>query len=123
MTTDLLAATAELVDIPSVSRHESVLADHIAAALAGCDWLHLDRLGDNVVARTSLGRDRRVVVAGHLDTVPPNANEVSRVEGDTLWGIGSCDMKGGLAGMPDLGRRPEQPTSDAPWCFSAPEEG
>ena len=122
MTTDLLAATAELVDIPSVSRHESVLADHIAAALAGCDWLHLDRLGDNVVARTSLGRDRRVVVAGHLDTVPPNANEVSRVEGDTLWGIGSCDMKGGLAVMLDLAHSLEAPTSDVTWCFYAREE-
>ena len=82
MTTDLLAATAELVDIPSVSRHESLLADHIAAALAGCDWLHLDRLGDNVVARTSLGRDRRVVVAGHLDTVPANDNARPRLDAD-----------------------------------------
>jgi succinyl-diaminopimelate desuccinylase len=122
VTSDLLAVTAELVDIPSVSRHESALADHVAAALAGCDWLRVDRLGDNVVARTSLGRERRVVVAGHLDTVPPNANEVSRVEGDTLWGIGSCDMKGGLAVMLDLAHSLEAPTSDVTWCFYAREE-
>lgn len=122
MTSDLLAATAELVDIPSVSRNESAMADHVARALAGCRWLRLDRLGDNVVARTSLGRERRIVVAGHLDTVPPNANEASRIDGDTLWGIGSCDMKGGLAVMLDLAHSLEAPTSDVTWCFYAREE-
>jgi succinyl-diaminopimelate desuccinylase len=122
VTSDLLTAAAELVDIPSVSRHESAMADHVAAALAGCDWLQVDRLGDNVLARTSLGRDRRVVVAGHLDTVPPNANTVARIDGDTLWGIGSCDMKGGLAVMLDLARTLSAPTSDVTWCFYAREE-
>ncbi|HXQ18063.1 MAG TPA: succinyl-diaminopimelate desuccinylase [Acidimicrobiales bacterium] len=122
MRSDLLAATAELVDIPSVSRHESALADHVAAALAGCAWLRIERLGDNVVASTSLGRERRIVVAGHLDTVPPNGNEAARVEGETLWGIGSADMKGGLAVMLDLARSLEAPTSDVSWCFYAREE-
>ena len=122
MTTDLLAATAELVDIASVSRHEAAMAEHVAAALSGCDWLRVDRLGDNVVARTSLGRGRRVVVAGHLDTVPPNANETARIDGDTLWGLGSCDMKGGLAVMIDLARSLEAPSSDVTWCFYAREE-
>jgi succinyl-diaminopimelate desuccinylase len=122
VTGDLLAATAELVDIPSVSRHESAMADHVAAALAGCGWLRVDRLGDNVVARTALGRDRRIVVAGHLDTVPPNANEASRIDGDTLWGIGSCDMKGGLAVMLELAHSLEAPSSDVTWCFYAREE-
>ena len=69
--TDLLESTAELVGIPSVSHHEGVLADLVAARLKACDWLETERVGDNVVARTSLGRDQRLVLAGHLDTVPP----------------------------------------------------
>jgi succinyl-diaminopimelate desuccinylase len=122
VTGDLLAATAELVDIPSVSRQESAIAERVAAELAGCGWLEVDRLGDNVIARTSLSRGRRIVVAGHLDTVPPNDNEAARIDGDTLWGLGSCDMKGGVAVMLDLARSLEAPTSDVTWCFYAREE-
>ena len=50
-----------------------------------------------MIARTQLGRDRRVVLGGHLDTVPANGNAVPRVDGDMLHGLGSADMKGGLA--------------------------
>jgi len=49
------------------------------------------------VARTALGRDRRIVLGGHLDTVPPNGNETPRLDGDVLHGLGAADMKGGLA--------------------------
>ena len=94
-----LAATAELVDDRvGQSRNEDGHRRPRAAALRGCDWLAVDRLGDNVVARTDSAAPRRVVVAGHLDTVPPADNDRAvAVEGDTLWGLGSCDMKGGLA--------------------------
>ena len=52
---DLLARTAELVDIASVSHHEQALADHVQARLAARPGLAVERLGDNVVARTALG--------------------------------------------------------------------
>jgi succinyl-diaminopimelate desuccinylase len=120
--TDLLAATAELVGIASVSHHERRLADLVEDALRACDWLTVDRIGHNVVARTELGRAQRLVLAGHLDTVPPAGNAEPKVEGDTLWGVGSSDMKGGLAVMLDLATTIAAPSVDLTWCFYACEE-
>ncbi len=120
--TDLLAATAELVGVPSLSHHEGALADLVEERLRGCDWLDVTRLGDNVVARTTLGCPQRLVLAGHLDTVPPNDNEEPKLEGDTLWGIGAADMKGGLAVMLDLAVATPAPSMDLTWCFYACEE-
>lgn len=96
---DLLAMTAQLVGVPSVSRREAALADVIEGELRTRPWLEVVRLGDNVVARTSLGRPARLVLAGHLDTVPPSASADPRLDGDVLFGLGSADMKGGLAVM------------------------
>ncbi|MDY7103191.1 MAG: succinyl-diaminopimelate desuccinylase [Actinomycetota bacterium] len=98
---DLLTLTARLVDVPSVSHDEAVLADLVEAWCRGIDGLTVDRVGDNVVARTQRGAARRVVLAGHLDTVPPHDNATARVDGDVLWGLGSADMKAGLAVMLD----------------------
>jgi succinyl-diaminopimelate desuccinylase len=96
--TDLLELAAELVAVPSESHHERALADLIEARLRDrAPSLDVERVGDNVIARTDLGRDRRVVFGGHLDTVPGNGNEVPRLEGDALHGLGAADMKGGLA--------------------------
>ena len=89
--------TAALVDTPSVSGTEAPLADAVEAALRGLGRFRIDRDGDTVIARTSLGRDRRVVLAGHLDTVPIADNVPSRVEGDRLYGCGTSDMKAGVA--------------------------
>ncbi len=119
---DLLAAAATLVGIPSLSHHETAMADLVESSLRGCDWLTVDRVEDNVVARTTLGRAQRLVVAGHLDTVPPNGNEVPRVEGDTLWGLGASDMKGALAVMLDVAAATRNPSVDLTWCFYAAEE-
>jgi succinyl-diaminopimelate desuccinylase len=120
--TDLLAATAELIGIPSLSHAEGAVADLVEGRLRACPWLETERLGDNVVARTSLGRSQRLVLAGHLDTVPPNHNEEPKVDGDTLWGLGASDMKGGLAVMLDLATTTEAPSMDLTWCFYACEE-
>jgi succinyl-diaminopimelate desuccinylase len=119
---DLLAATAELVAIASVSHDEGVIAATVEKALAPCPWLEVERVGDNVVARTDRGRPQRLVLAGHLDTVPPNDNAQARLDGDTLWGVGSSDMKGGLAVMLDLATTVAEPEVDVTWCFYACEE-
>ena len=120
--TDLLAATVDLMAMPSVSGEEAEIADAVHKTLAACAWLEVERLGDNVVARTRLGRDHRLVLAGHLDTVPPGANAGPVVDGDTVWGVGASDMKGGLAVMLDLAATVQAPAVDVTWCFYAREE-
>ncbi len=116
------ALTAALVDIPSVSGAETRIADTVESALAGLTHLALERDGDAVVARTSLGRPRRVVIAGHLDTVPIGENLPSRREGDRLLGCGSSDMKAGLAVMLRLAASVTRPSSDVTYLFYDNEE-
>ncbi|MFV1990463.1 MAG: succinyl-diaminopimelate desuccinylase [Acidimicrobiales bacterium] len=120
--TDLLALTASLVDISSVSHHERELVDDLEDMFGEIEHLDVTRVGDNLVARTELGRDTRVVLAGHTDTVPPQGNETSRILGDRLYGVGSCDMKAGLAVMLDLARRHGQPAVDVTYVLYAREE-
>jgi succinyl-diaminopimelate desuccinylase len=120
---DLLQLTAELVDIPSVSHHEGPVTDHLATMLAPVPWLSVTRVGHNLVARTELGRSSRLLMAGHTDTVPPNANERARVDGeDVLWGLGSCDMKGGVAVLAELARTVHEPAVDTTYVFYECEE-
>jgi succinyl-diaminopimelate desuccinylase len=98
--TDLLALTEALCAIPSVSGDEATLADDIETRLrADAPGLDVERVGHNVVARTQHGAAKRIVLGGHLDTVPPNDNREPRRAGDTLHGLGTADMKGGLAVM------------------------
>ena len=120
--TDLLALAAELVDIPSVSGDEQALVAHLEGALAEVPWLELTRVGDNLVARTDLGRPMRLVLAGHTDTVPANGNEGARIDGDRLSGLGATDMKGGLAVMFELARTVAEPAVDLTYVFYAREE-
>lgn len=83
----MAALTATLVDVPSVSREEKALADLIEEALRAHPHLTVDRDGDAVVARTRFGRAERVVLAGHIDTVPIAGNLPSRLDADgVLWG-------------------------------------
>jgi len=122
VTTDLLALTAELVAVRSVSRTEGQLADRIEAELRALDHLEVTRIGDNVVARTTLGRAQRLILAGHTDTVPPNGNDLPRLEGDRLHGLGASDMKGGLAVMLEAARLVDDPAVDVTFVFYAREE-
>lgn len=119
---DLLALTAELVDVPSVSFSEAALVDLIEERLGVFDHLECTRVGDNLVARTVLGRPARVVLGGHTDTVPPAGNETARIDGDTLWGVGSTDMKAGLAVMIALAEMHAGPPVDLTFVFYAREE-
>ncbi|WP_131784875.1 succinyl-diaminopimelate desuccinylase [Protofrankia symbiont of Coriaria ruscifolia] len=91
--------TRAVVDIPSESGAEAVLADAVEEALVGLGGLRVDRDGDAVVARTDLGRATRVLLAGHLDTVPIADNLPSRVADGRLYGCGTSDMKAGVAVM------------------------
>ncbi len=113
--TDLLGLTSALVGIPSPSHDEVALADAVEARLrARAPKLTLDRVGPNLVARTQLGRAQRVVLGGHLDTVPANGNEEPRLDGDVLHGLGAADMKGGLAVLLRLAEALSDDPGDAP---------
>ncbi len=119
---DLLELTAELVDIPSVSFEESRIVSLIEEELSSIPHLSLDRVGDNLIARTNFGKEQRLILAGHTDTVPGDTESGSRIEGDTCWGLGSADMKGGIAVMLELARSVSDYAIDATWVFYAREE-
>ena len=118
--------TRALCDIESVSGNERVIADAIKAALAPLRHLSLTRNGDAIVARTQLGRERRVIIAGHLDTVPINSNLPVRRERrdgrDWLVGRGTVDMKGGVAVALGLAAQLTEPSVDVTWIWYDHEE-
>lgn len=116
------ALTASLVDIPSPSGSEARIADAVEAALRGLDHLVVERDGDAVLARTDFGRPERVILAGHLDTVPPAENLPGRRDGDRLYGCGSSDMKAGLAVMLRLAAGLPEPARDVSYLFYDNEE-
>ena len=94
---DPVELTATLVDTPSESGSEGALADAVESSLRRIQHLRVVRDGDAVVAFTDLGRARRVVLAGHLDTVPIVDNVPSRRAGERMHGCGTADMKSGIA--------------------------
>ncbi|QKT07863.1 succinyl-diaminopimelate desuccinylase [Gordonia sp. X0973] len=119
--------TAALIDIPSVSRDEAAIADAVEAALRRqTSGFEVVRNGNRVLARTSLGRERRVLLAGHLDTVPLADNLPHRWEsrpgGDVIHGCGSVDMKSGDAVFLHLAATLEQPRHDLTLVFYDCEE-
>ena len=119
---DPVALTAALVDVPSVSGNERALADLVEQALRAVPGLRVDRDGDAVVARTSLGRERRVLLAGHLDTVPLADNLPSRRDGDRLHGCGTSDMKAGDAVLLHLAATLVEPAYDVTYVLYDHEE-
>lgn len=122
LSADVVALTAALIDIESVSRDEKAIADAVETALNGCDHLDVVRDGHTLVARTALGRAERVLIGGHLDTVPVNANLPSRLSGDLLHGLGACDMKGGVAVALRLAATLTAPNRDVTYVFYECEE-
>ena len=97
LTVDTVQLTEDLVNIESVSGDEAAIADAVEESLRALGHLEVQRFGNTVVARTDQGHPERVVIAGHLDTVPVNDNLPARRDDDTLHGLGTCDMKGGVA--------------------------
>ncbi|PZG15316.1 succinyl-diaminopimelate desuccinylase [Nonomuraea aridisoli] len=122
LTQDVRALTAAIVDIESVSGHEKALADQVERALSAVPHLNVSRSGETVVARTELGRAERVLIAGHLDTVPVAGNLPSRVDGDLLYGCGTSDMKAGVAVALKLAAALPAPNRDVTYVFYDCEE-
>jgi len=122
--TDVVTLTAALCDLESVSGNEERIADAVEAALRPVSHLEVSRDGHTIVARTNLGRSERVVLAGHLDTVPlaDPPNLPTRRDGGNLVGRGTCDMKGGVAVQLRLAAALAEPSRDITYVFYDCEE-
>ncbi|ASW56641.1 succinyl-diaminopimelate desuccinylase [Plantactinospora sp. KBS50] len=119
---DPVALTRALVDVESVSLNEKELADHVEEVLRAVPHLTVQRLGNTVMARTDLGRSQRVVLAGHLDTVPINNNFPSTIRDDLMYGCGTSDMKSGVAYALHLAVTLPDPRYDLTYFFYEAEE-
>ncbi|MCI0158651.1 succinyl-diaminopimelate desuccinylase [Leifsonia shinshuensis] len=126
LTATSIDLTRQICDIESVSGNEQTLADAIVEALSPLPHLEVIRDGDTVVARTNLGRERRALIAGHLDTVPLNGNLPTRFEEEGgvryLWGRGTVDMKAGVAVQLKLAAELTAPAIDVTWMWYDHEE-
>ena len=126
LTASSITITRQLCDIESVSGDERAITDAIAAALAPFDHLEITRDADAIVARTTNGRGRRVVIAGHTDTVPLKNNLPTRFESeagvDYLWGRGTVDMKAGVAVQLKLAAELVEAAVDLTWIWYDNEE-
>ena len=123
---DVVELTRAICDIESVSGNERELADAIEAALRQAPHLEVFRHQDAIVARTNLGREKRVVIAGHIDTVPVADNLPTKLlnmeRAHVLWGRGSVDMKAGVAVQLKLAVEVPEPNVDVTWIFYDHEE-
>ena len=130
LASDVTSLTAAVCDIESVSLDERALADAVETALGALPHLAVTRVGNTVVARTGLGRAERVVLAGHIDTVPltsdpanlPTRRVTSSAGGEVLWGRGTVDMKGGVAVMLRVAHDVPEPSRDITFVFYEAEE-
>ena len=132
LTHDVAELTAQLIDIRSVSDEEGPLADAVEEALSGLEHLSVHRLGDTVVARTEQGREQRIILAGHLDTVPLPTTAGARGTVPSRWsqedgahilyGRGATDMKGGVAVQLALAAELTAPHRDLTFVFYDHEE-
>ncbi|MGP9488840.1 succinyl-diaminopimelate desuccinylase [Arthrobacter sp. MYb224] len=125
---DVASLTERIMNIESVSGNEKALADAVHQALLALEHLEVHRDGDSIVARTRLGRERRVVLAGHLDTVPLPHTQGARgtvpatVVDGVLYGRGATDMKGGVAVQLALAAELTDPRYDVTYIFYDHEE-
>jgi succinyl-diaminopimelate desuccinylase len=122
MAEDPVALTRALVDVESVSGDEKEITDAVELALRTARHLTVERAGNVIRAGTDLGRSRRVILAGHLDTVPVNDNLPSTLDGDRLYGCGTSDMKSGAALMLHLALTLPEPADDVTFLFYDCEE-
>lgn len=126
LSSNVAELTRDLCDIESVSGNEQVLADAIFDTLSDFSHLELVRDGNAIVAKTNLGRESRVLIAGHIDTVPVADNLPSKLMSfereQVIFGRGSVDMKAGVAVMLKLATELVSPRFDVSWIFYDQEE-
>lgn len=118
----IVELAAALIDIPSESLDEGEIADAVERSLRPLAHLEVHRDGNTIVARTNTGAPQRVVIGGHLDTVPAHDNLPHHIDGDRLYGLGACDMKGGVAVSLKLAAAMIEPVWDVTYLYYECEE-
>ena len=116
------ALTLDLVNIASVSQDEQAIADSIQAALVEVKHLKVSRINNSIIAQTNFGANQRVVIAGHLDTVPANNNFPGKKTSTEIIGLGSVDMKSGIAAALKLAAAVTNAKYDVTYLFYESEE-
>ena len=116
------ALTLDLVNIASVSQDEQAIADSIQAALVEVKHLKVSRISNSIIAQTNFGANQRVVIAGHLDTVPANNNFPGKKTSTEVIGLGSVDMKSGIAAALKLAAALTNAKYDVTYLFYESEE-
>lgn len=87
--------TMELLEVPSVTRDEGRIADHLEEKIGALQPHALVRAANSLCfAMREPDPDRpTLMLVGHTDTVPEIEPNPVRVEGDRLYGLGASDMK------------------------------
>ena len=119
---ELSKLTLDLVNISSVSKDEKSIADLIAEALKKYSHLKITRVNNSIVAQTNFGNKQRVVIAGHIDTVPANNNFPGKINNSEVIGLGSVDMKSGIAVALKLASEITSSNYDVTYLFYESEE-
>jgi succinyl-diaminopimelate desuccinylase len=119
---NLAELTVDLINIPSLSLAEKDLADQIQAVLTPLDGLEVTRIENTLIAKTNFNFSSRVILAGHLDTVPANQNEKAVISKDSIFGLGAVDMKSGIAVMLKLVQDVQEFKKDVTFLFYEAEE-
>ena len=119
---ELSKLTLDLVNISSVSKDEKSIADSIAEALKKIGHLKITRVNNSIVAQTNFGNKQRVVIAGHIDTVPANNNFPGKINNSEVIGLGSVDMKSGIAVALKLASEITSSNYDVTYLFYESEE-
>jgi succinyl-diaminopimelate desuccinylase len=119
---ELPVLTAALIDVPSESHDEEQIANLVEQALRVYPHLLVTRIGNSVIATNHADRGDRIVIAGHLDTVPANGNLPHHVTPERIYGLGAADMKGGVAIALQLAATVVEPVCDVTFIFYESEE-
>lgn len=119
---ELAALCRDLVSIPSESHKEAEIAEFVMKLLGTSPGLKIHRVGDNVIATSWKGRPQKIIIAGHLDTVPESGNGSPTFNDGRIVGLGSADMKAGLSVMIGLAEKSNDFKADITFIFYAREE-
>ncbi|MGC8863666.1 MAG: M20 family metallopeptidase [Armatimonadota bacterium] len=121
----------KLVDIPSVFGEEKEIMLFLESELVslGLKPRRIDVAPGrfNLLCSTGSGSPR-ICLNAHSDTVPPNGEStpLARIDGDTVYGLGSCDTKASISAMVtaclDLASRPDH-AGTIDLLLSVDEEG